>query len=379
MYYSIIRRFVTVSQIKLCYNRFRMEKKQINEKQAAELCAWYEKNKRALPWRDTGNPYDVWLSEIMLQQTRIEAVRERFREFRTQLPSIADVANCEDDRLMRLWEGMGYYSRARNLKKCAAVLCEQYGGEFPADVNALKRLPGIGPYTAGAIASICFDLPVCAVDGNVMRVISRLCLIEDDIRDTKTKAEIEKLLSPVLNHETVRPSVFNQALMELGETVCLPNGRPACERCPLRDSCLACAENATDRIPYRSKLKDRSIEKRTLLIIRDGERFLMNRRPDTGLLASLYEFYGVERWLNEKEALAEVERLGLSPLRIHPLPESKHVFSHKEWHMKAWEILVEDASDFRRESMVLVTKKELASLAVPSAFRTYTDWYSLRG
>ena len=379
MYYSIIHGFVTVSQNKLCYNPFRMEKKQISEKQARDLCAWYEKNKRALPWRDTGNPYDVWLSEIMLQQTRIEAVRERFREFRRQLPSVADVAECEDDRLMRLWEGMGYYSRARNLKKCAAVLCEQYGGEFPKDVNALKRLPGIGPYTAGAIASICFDLPACAVDGNVMRVISRLCLIEDDIREAKTKAEIEKMIMPVLNLETVRPSVFNQALMELGETVCLPNGKPACERCPLHDSCLARAKNLTDRIPYRSKLKDRSIEQRTLLIIRDGERFLMNRRPDTGLLASLYEFYGVDGWLNEKEALAEVQRLGLSPLRIHPLPESKHIFTHKEWHMRAWEILVEDASDFAKESMFPVTKKELASLAVPSAFRTYTDWYSLRG
>ena len=355
-----------------------MNTKMISDAQAEQLCAWYEKNKRSLPWRDTGNPYDVWLSEIMLQQTRIEAVKRYFERFQNELPSIADVASCDDDRLMRLWEGLGYYSRARNLKKCAAVLMSEYDGSFPADEAKLKKLPGIGPYTAGAIGSICFDLALPAVDGNVMRVLSRVLAIREDIRNSETKKTIEEIVRTVLEKGIVRPSVFNQALMELGEVICVPNGEPACGMCPLKDSCIAHCENLTGEIPYRSKLKERRIEQRTIHVIRDGQRFLMNKRPDTGLLASLYEFYGIDRKLNEREALSEVRKLGLSPLHISHLPDSKHIFTHKEWHMKAYEIMVEDASDFAKDSMFLVTKKELASLAVPSAFKAYIDWYSLR-
>lgn len=355
-----------------------MKQMNLNDSQVQSLCEWYEINRRDLPWRRTNDPYDVWLSEIMLQQTRIEAVKKRYIEFKESLPSIADVAACEEDRLMRLWEGMGYYSRAGNLRKCAQVLMNTYDGKFPADEQKLKKLPGIGPYTAGAIASICFDLPVPAVDGNVMRVISRICLLRGDIRDPKTKKKIEDMIRKILESGSVSPSVFNQALMELGETVCVPNGKPDCDHCPLKDSCRAYQEDLTAEIPYRSKLKERSIENRTILVIRDGERFLMNRRPDTGLLAKMYEFYGVDGSLDEKQAVEAVRALGLSPLRIHPLPDSRHIFTHKEWHMKAYEILVEDASDFSKDSMFLVTKKELTLLAVPSAFRTYTDWYSLR-
>ena len=355
-----------------------MKELKIKDSQAQALCEWYEENKRSFPWRDTGNPYDVWLSEIMLQQTRIEVVRRRFEEFRKELPSVADIAVCDNDRLMRLWEGMGYYSRARNLKKCASALMDEYNGQFPADEEKLRKLPGIGPYTAGAIASICFNLPSPAVDGNVMRVISRILEIRDDVRDSGTKKQIELIILNTLEKGNVKPSVFNQALMELGEVICVPNGTPLCEKCPLKSECKAHLKNLINEIPYRSKLRKRSVEQRTLLIIRDGSRFLLNKRPDTGLLASLYEFYGIEKELNESDALGEVRKLGLSPVRIHRLPDSKHIFTHKEWHMKAYEILVEDASDFRNDSMFLVTKKELASLAVPSAFKTYIDWYSLR-
>ena len=350
----------------------------ISASQAVKLCDWYEKNRRDLPWRVSNDPYDVWLSEIMLQQTRIEAVKRRYIEFQEELPSVQAVAECEDDRLMRLWEGMGYYSRARNLKRCAETLMKEYDGTFPADAAKLKKLPGIGPYTAGAIASICFDLPVPAVDGNVMRVVSRLFLIRDDIRDAKTKKLVEEMIRSLLESKAVSASVFNQAVMELGEIICVPNGVPLCEQCPLSDSCQAHIKDLTDEIPYRSELKQRKIEQRTLLIIHDGERFLIHKRPDRGLLASLYEFYGTDADLNEKEALKAVMGMGLSPLRIRVLPESKHIFTHKEWHMKAYEIMVEDASQFSGESMFLVTKKELASLAVPSAFKTYMDWYSLR-
>ena len=352
--------------------------KRLTKQQAFLISSWYEENRRPLPWRDTGNPYDVWLSEIMLQQTRIEAVKERFVLFREKLADIPSVAACPDDRLMKLWEGMGYYSRARNLKKCAQVLCEKYDGRFPEDEKLLRSLPGIGPYTAGAIASICFEKPVAAVDGNVMRVIARLFEIRDDIRLDETKKTVGSILKPALEDADVRPSLLNQGLMETGEVICVPNGMPRCEICPLRDTCLAHLHGTADQIPYRSPLKRRRTEERTILVIRDGSRFLMNRRPDTGLLASLYEFIGTEGFLDEKEAKEYVTRLRLSPLRIRPLPDSKHIFTHLEWHMKAYEILVEDASDFSDESMFLVTEKELSSLAVPSAFRTYTDWYSLR-
>ena len=356
-----------------------MENSTLTVSQAMKLTDWYEKNKRSLPWRDTGNPYDVWLSEIMLQQTRIEAVKPKFIEFRRELPDIASLAECDDDRLMRLWEGMGYYSRAKNLKKCAVKLMEEYDGSFPHHKEELEKLPGIGPYTAGAIASICFEQPVPAVDGNVLRVVSRLLGLRDDIRLPAAKNNAEKNLVPLLEHPDISASSLNQGLMELGEVVCVPNGAPHCEACPLHDSCIACREKLTSEIPYRSPLKKRSVEKRTLLVIRDGERFLMNKRPDTGLLASLYEFYGVEGHLSRADALKETEKLGLVPLKIHSLPDSKHIFTHKEWHMKAFEIMVEDASTFERDSMFLVTKKELAGMAVPSAFKTYTDWFALRG
>ncbi|MBQ7992341.1 MAG: A/G-specific adenine glycosylase [Solobacterium sp.] len=347
--------------------------------EAIRICEWYEKNKRSFPWRDTGNPYDVWLSEIMLQQTRIEVVRRRFLQFKEELPDVQAVSQCEDDRLMRLWEGMGYYSRARNLKKCAQALMKDYNGEFPRDETLLKKLPGIGPYTAGAIASICFDLAVPAVDGNVLRVVHRLLAIPDDVRDPSSVKNVQNMLRPVLADEKIKAGTLSQALMELGEVICLPNGSPLCEQCPWRDSCRAHLENLTDRIPFRSANKKRTVQERTVLVIRDGSRFLMNKRGESGLLAGLYEFYGIEAFLDEKKALEEVRMLGLSPLRIRALPDSKHIFTHREWHMKAFEIMVEDASGFHGDSLFLVTKKELESLAVPSAFRVYTDWYALRG
>ena len=355
-----------------------MEKRSFTVREAAALCDWYEKNKREFPWRDTGNPYDVWLSEIMLQQTRIEVVRKRFLQFKSELPDIKAVSECEDDRLMRLWEGMGYYSRARNLKKCAQVLMAEYGGCFPQDEVLLKKLPGIGPYTAGAVASICFDLPVPAVDGNVLRVLHRLLAVRDDVRDPSSVKNAQMLLKPVLEDESISAGTLNQALMELGEVVCIPNGTPLCDECPWKDACRAHKDKLTSEIPFRSANRQRTVQERTLLVIRDGSRFLMNKRSARGLLAGLYEFYGIERYLDEKEALECVRGLGLVPLRVHRLPDSKHIFTHREWHMKAFEIMVEDASDFENESMFLVTKKELESLAVPSAFRVYTDWYALR-
>ena len=388
------------------------------------LVAWYEQNKRAFPWRDTGEPYDVWLSEIMLQQTRIEVVKRRFTAFKKELPTISALAACDDDKLMRLWEGMGYYSRARNLKKCAQTLVKEYGSHLPADYDTLLKLPGIGPYTAAAIASISFHLPHPSVDGNVLRVVARLEGVRDDVREPQTVKQLTSLLQPFFyssdfiaavdsdscakqnpvlsapkkkfifsesetnSHQDHRrllaelnpidPGALNQAIMELGETICLPGAAPDCAHCPLQKNCYAHLHHETDSIPYRSKNAERKIIHRTLLVIRDGARFLIHKRPAKGLLAGLYEFPGVEKTLTKKEALSEASLLGITPLFIKDLPKSRHIFTHREWLMCAYEIRVEELEGYSRAEYLLVTKEELLHLAIPSAFKTYTDYYSLR-
>lgn len=355
--------------------------REINSSDALALASWYEKNSRQLPWRQTNDPYDVWLSEIMLQQTRIEAVREKFILFKKTLPSIEDLANCEEDKLMRLWEGLGYYNRARNLQKCAKVLMKQYDGHLPKDYDALLSLPGIGPYTAGAIASIAFHIAVPAVDGNVLRVLARYSKDLRDVRDPVVKKDTEETIRKLFENKDVqnRAYLFNQGLMELGETICLPKGNLQCGKCPWVSSCLAYKENMTADIPYRSALKERRVIHRTLLIIRDGKRFILHKRKPAGLLGGLYEFIGIEKSLSASKALAETEKLGFHALHIKELPSSKHIFTHLEWHMKAYEILCEEIETLPGPEYIAKEKKELAHTAVPSAFKTYLDWYSLRG
>lgn len=357
-----------------------MAEYRFTENAIESLISWYRTHKRALPWRDTGVPYDVWLSEIMLQQTRIEAVIPRFLMFKKELPTIHDLSLCEDDRLMRLWEGLGYYSRARNLKKCACILTEKYDGKLPSDPDRLARLPGIGPYTAGAIASIAFGIGVPAVDGNIMRILARYFGIDKNIRLPETKKLFEEILSDVFSHPSFSSagSEINQGFMELGQTVCIPNGFPQCASCPLSVSCRAYQTDTISDFPFRSALKKRKIIQRTLLVIRDGQHFLMHKRPETGLLAGLYEFTGVDRSCSKAEAVTEAERMGLKPLKISALPDSMHIFTHLEWHMKAFEIQVEELTQMPEGSFLRVTKKELSDMAIPSAFKTYVDWYSLR-
>ena len=350
-----------------------------------DLVQWYETNKRTLPWRDTGDAYDVWLSEIMLQQTRVEFVKERFIHFKEVLPDIVSLAECNDDQLMKLWEGMGYYSRARNLKKCADIVCAQYNGVLPDEYHELLKLPGIGFYTAGAIASIAYNKPVPSVDGNVMRVLARRLNEERDIRRDDVKKEYFLLLQafydqyyPSLKTDYPSlPSSLTQALMELGALVCVPNGVPKCQVCPWKDICQAHVNNTTDRIPYRSPLRSRKTVNRTILVIRDEKRFLLHKRPEKGLLAGLYEFIGIEESVSKTQALSCTETLGLEPLRIKPLPDSVHIFSHVEWHMKAFEVMVAEIESLPGSDYLLLTKKELQQFAVPSAFHAYKEYYDL--
>lgn len=267
------------------------------------LLFWYQKNKRSLPWRDQPTPYRVWVSEIMLQQTRVEAVKPYFERFLSQLPSIQALASCPEDRLLKLWEGLGYYSRARNLQKAARLLVEQYGGQLPADYRQLTALPGIGDYTAGAIASIAFGIAVPAVDGNVLRVISRILCCGDDIGLPQTKQSFRQLLLPVVPQHSAGD--FNQALMELGATVCLPSSA-RCLLCPLAALCRAHQEGCTQQYPVKAPKKARQIQQRTLFAIlcrtAEGTFTLLHRRPDSGLLAGLWEIPSVEGALTEEQA-----------------------------------------------------------------------------
>jgi len=294
------------------------------------LLPWYEENKRDLPWRKDREPYHVWLSEIMLQQTRVEAVKGYYARFLEALPTVGDLANCEDDRLHKLWEGLGYYSRVRNLKKAAGIILEAHGGVFPGNYEEVRSLPGIGDYTAGAICSICYDYPTPAVDGNVLRVMARLTDNDTPIDLPRRKKEVTELLARVY---PVRAGAFTQALMELGATICGPNRKPDCENCPCKEFCLGYIRGTAETLPVKLPKKDRKMQDMTVFILRCGESFALEKRESTGLLAGLWQFPNTEGKLQPQEALNWVEVLGMQPRDIHKILERKHIFTHIQWNM----------------------------------------------
>lgn len=334
----------------------------------APLLAWYHANARALPWRENPEPYRVWVSEIMLQQTRIEAVKPYFDRFMAELPDVSDLAFVEDDRLMKLWEGLGYYNRARNLKKAAEQIVREYGGSMPSHYHQLVKLPGIGSYTAGAIASIAFGEAVPAVDGNVLRVLSRVLASREDVLKQSTKKKIEGMLTETMPGKDA--GSFNQGIMELGETVCVPNGKPRCEECPLQCLCLASQRGLTDEIPIKTPPKKRRYEERTVCILEYEEQVGIRKREAAGLLASLYELPNVEGHL-KPEQLAEA--FGLDPVSVvscEALPEARHVFSHVEWHMKGYRIRMGQELP---KAYIAAKKEELKTIyPLPNAFGRYT-------
>lgn len=338
------------------------------------LLNWFQENARVLPWREEPKPYYVWISEIMLQQTRVEAVKPYFGRFITALPEIKDLADCPEEKLLKLWEGLGYYNRVRNMQKAARVVMEEYGGQMPADYEKLLKLPGIGPYTAGAVASIAYGILAPAVDGNVLRVISRITESEADIAKQSVKKRIEETVRELIPQEC--PGLFNQALMELGATVCLPNGMPECERCPVSKLCLARIHDRIGEIPKKSAARERRIEKRTVLVIRDGSRTVIRRRPSKGLLAGLYELPNLEGHLSADEVLEYLKREQFSPLQIHPLKEAKHIFSHVEWRMTGYMILVEEMSGNSPFLMVEPERTE-REYPIPAAFAAYAKYLQI--
>ncbi|MBQ9685021.1 MAG: A/G-specific adenine glycosylase [Oscillospiraceae bacterium] len=301
---------------------------------------WYRDSRRPLPWREEPTPYHVWISEIMLQQTRIEAVIPYYARFLAALPDIPSLAAVEDDRLMKLWEGLGYYSRARNLKKAAVRIMTDFNGALPKTAAELKTLPGIGDYTAGAIASIAYGEPEPAVDGNVLRVMMRVLAREDDVMAAKTRTETAALLRECYPRGE-DAALLTEGLMELGETLCVPNGPARCSACPLKGLCLAEASGEIDRYPVRTLPKSRRIEARTVLLLRCKGRYALRRRPENGLLAGLWEFPNVEGFLTADETAALVGKEGLNVQKIAPCGTAKHIFTHVEWHMTGYLVDVE--------------------------------------
>lgn len=304
------------------------------------LVEWFRENKRDLPWRKRINAYRVWISEIMLQQTRVEAVKPYYERFLSELPDVSALASVEEDRLLKLWEGLGYYNRARNLKAAACQIMEQYGGRFPSSYEEIRSLKGIGNYTAGAIGSFVYHIPKPAVDGNVLRVVSRLTADEGDIKTAAVRSKVEELIEEIIPKDA--PGDFNQGLIELGAIVCVPNGEPKCAACPLEALCKAHKEGREMDFPVKKKAKARRIEKRTVFIFRDNEKVAIRKRPQKGLLAGMYEFPNVEGHLRTEEVIGYAQTAGLTPVRVKRIGTAKHIFSHVEWHMTGYELLVDE-------------------------------------
>lgn len=362
-------------------------KEDIISKTAAELqslvlplLAWYDRSHRSLPWREEPTPYRVWISEIMLQQTRVEAVKPYYDRFLNALPDIHHLAHVDDDELLKLWEGLGYYNRARNLKKAAVRIEEEYNGQMPGEYEELLKLPGIGSYTAGAVASIAFGQPVPAVDGNVLRILARALADDGDIMEQKVRRRMEESLLAVMPYD--RPGDFNQALMELGAMTCIPNGAPKCAECPWHDLCRARIEGRISEYPKKTPKKPRTIEKKTILIIQDENRTALQKRPSKGLLAGMYEFPSLAGHQSEKEVLTYLNTLGYHAIHIRRLEDARHIFTHREWQMIGYAIRVDElerpAASGKIPFLFAENGETEEKYPIPSAFSKYAQYIRLR-
>lgn len=298
------------------------------------LMEWYRQNKRDLPWRRDKDPYHVWVSEIMLQQTRVEAVRDYYARFMKALPDVKALAEADEQTLLKLWQGLGYYNRVRNMHKAAVTVCQQYGGVFPGDYEGLRQLSGIGEYTAGAIASICFDAQVAAVDGNVLRVYSRLREDDGDIKSQAMKKRAGAYLQKLYPEKNCGD--FTQGLIELGALVCIPAGAPRCDVCPVTDYCGARENHTAAAYPVKQEKKQRKKIQKTVFVLQCGGRLAVERRPDKGLLAGLYQFPNVDAAMDAAAAVRQAEDWGVQPRDLLRRVEYTHVFTHVEWEMTAY-------------------------------------------
>ena len=333
----------------------------------APLLAWYDENRRRLPWREQVSPYRTWVSEVMLQQTRVQAVLPYFQRFMEAAPTAAALAELPEETLLRLWQGLGYYSRARNLKKAAQTIMEDFGGRFPDSYDALRTLAGVGDYTAGAILSIAFGQPVPAVDGNVLRVAARITGSRENVLDPKVRAACRELMAAVIPHD--RPGDFNQALMDLGAGVCLPGGTPLCGECPARAFCAACQEGTQRLLPVREKKQAKREQQLTVFVLRQDGCVALRHRDDTGLLASLWEYPHADGVLDETAAAAWLAQRGVAVKSWEKTVSAKHEFTHLRWRMTGYILTVEGdgAPDW-----VWADHDRRQQLAIPSAFQKFT-------
>lgn len=342
-------------------------KQSIYELLPGALLPWYEQNQRALPWRQTKEPYRVWLSEIMLQQTRVEAVKGYYGRFLENLPNVASLATCDDELLYKLWEGLGYYNRVRNMKKCARILMDSYGGDFPRTYEQVLALPGIGEYTAGAICSICFGKKTPAVDGNVLRVIARLTREETSVDLPGYKKQVRQCL---MEHYPDRAGDFTQALMELGATVCVPNGKPACDACPCRSFCAGFRLGDAQQFPVRTEKKARKTQEMTVFILSCDGKYALRRRPETGLLAQLWEFPNCDGKKDVNEALSQCRAWGISLRELKRQVERSHIFTHVRWDMRGYYM---EAGECVGDFAWLTPEQIEAEAALPTAFRQFWE------
>ncbi len=332
----------------------------------AVLPGWFAENARALPWRRDREPYRVWLSEIMLQQTRVEAVKGYYARFLAAVPDIPALAAADPELLHKLWEGLGYYSRVRNLQRAARVIMEQHGGVFPREYEAVRALPGVGDYTAGAICSICFDLPTPAVDGNVLRVLTRLSADNRCVDEPAVKRELRARLAEA--YPAAGAGTLTQALMELGATVCVPNGEPRCAACPAAAFCAAREAGSWQDYPVRAKKRERRVEKRTVLVLDCAGALALRKRGPSGLLAGLWEFPNVPGWLSAQEALDLAARWGLRPRGVEQQRTRTHIFTHIQWEQRCFYIPCAERAD----GFTWADPEQLdGSYALPTAFKMF--------
>ena len=330
------------------------------------LLDWFSACQRILPWRENQDPYRIWVSEIMLQQTRVEAVIPYYHRFLQRLPNIQALADCPEEELLKLWEGLGYYNRVRNLQKAAKVMVEEYGGEFPRTWEQVRSLPGIGDYTAGAICSIAFDQPTPAVDGNVLRVLSRITDDHRDVTQNAVKQDFTEQLRQV--YPQGRCGDFTQSLMELGAIVCLPNGMPLCDKCPVREMCLGYERNTFLELPVKPPKKARRKEQRTILILYCQGKYALQKRPDKGLLAGLWEFPNLEGKYTKSQLSAWLKEQGMESLEITAGEKAVHIFSHIEWQMSSFHIRLADPAP----RYAWADRKELEEIySLPSAYNAF--------
>lgn len=331
------------------------------------LLEWYDEHKRILPWRMDKEPYHVWVSEIMLQQTRIEAVIDYYHRFMNELPTIHALANCPQDKLLKLWEGLGYYNRVRNLQKAAQIIEREYHGIFPSTYLEILDLPGIGEYTASAIASICFSLKEATVDGNVLRVYMRVNNCYDNVDDLKVKKQVREKLIQILPNDSGK---FNEALMELGETICIPNGMPKCKKCPIQNLCKAYKKQTYLELPIKKEKQNKKEENYTIFLLWFQNKVVISKRKDVGLLQNMWEFPNIENNMTLSEVQTYLDNKDISAIQIEKAISYTHIFTHKKWNMQAYFILLDKQIDL--ENGIWVPLEDLENIyAIPTAFQPF--------